>query len=498
MTLLCLCTILLALSACRKDEQISTDSSFLLEFSRDTLIFDTVFTTVGTATQALKVYNRGDQAIEISSLYLGEGNQSSYRMNVDGESGSSHDNVLIPGNDSIFIFVDVTIDPNDINSPLIETDSILFSINGNLQYVDLVAWGQDALFFTPTNLQNGLPPFTCLDGDCLTGAGTIDTTWTSLKPIVIYGYLIINEGDKLTIEAGTQIYFHEGSGLWVWEKGQLIVNGTADAPVVFQHDRQEMDYDDIPGQWDLIRINEGLAGEEHNNVLKHAIIKNSIIGIEAKPLTLQEEDIEKPTSENWLIMENCIVQQTSAFGVLARKYRIKATNCLFANAGQNVFGISGGGEYEFEHCTFGNYWFFSNRTEPAFYMSDLYRDEAGAPNQATIDSFKAINCIMYGNTFSEFLVELGPTQSTAGFDISHCLVRIDDDEMSVDDASVYTNMFDNPSVGPGFIFPSENDFHLNSSSFAIDAGSTSIVVGEDLDGALRDSPPDLGCYEYTE
>jgi hypothetical protein len=470
----------------------------VLEFSRDTVIFDTVFTTVGSATQTLKVYNRGEQAVEVSSIYLAEGEQSSWRMNVDGEAGTSISDVFIPGNDSIFIFLEVTIDPNDLNSPLIVEDSILFSLNGNLQDVDLVAWGQDACFFTPTNFVNGLPPFTCLDGDCFPDAPPppIDTTWTSVKPIVIYGYLIIDEFDKLTIEAGTQIYFHEGSGLWIWEGGQLTVNGEADAPVVFQHDRQEMDYDDIPGQWDLIRINEGPAGMD--NVLNYAIIKNSIIGIEAKPLTLELEDIEKPTSDNWLEMNNCIVQQTTAFGVLARKYRVRATNCLFANAGQNVFGISGGGEFEFKHCTFGNYWFFSNRTEPAFYMSDLYRDEAGAANQATIEGIEAINCIMYGNTFSEFLVELGTTQSTADFEFSHCLVRIDEDEMSIDDASVYNNMLDNPNPGPGFIFPSENDFHLNSSSSAINEGSTSIILGIDLDNVLRDSSPDIGCYEFVK
>ncbi len=197
LTLLCLCTILLALSACRKDEQISTDSGIMLEFSRDTVIFDTVFTTIGSATQALKVYNRDDQAVEVSSIYLAKGDQSSWRMNVDGDAVSSIEDVFIPGNDSIFIFLEVTIDPNDMNSPLIETDSIMFSTNGNQQDVDLVAWGQDAIFFTPTNFQDGLPPFTCLDGDCFNNEPETIVTWTSEKPIVIYGYLIVDEGDKL-------------------------------------------------------------------------------------------------------------------------------------------------------------------------------------------------------------------------------------------------------------------------------------------------------------
>ncbi|NNC83679.1 MAG: hypothetical protein HKN79_08880 [Flavobacteriales bacterium] len=493
-SLLIIMAVILAFTACRKDEQINTDSGLMLEFSRDTVLFDTVFTTVGTATQLLKVYNRSNQAAEVSSIYLGEGQGSAYRINVDGDPGHSFSDVLIQGEDSIFIFIEVTIDPNGINTPLIEMDSLVFVTNGNEQHVDLVAWGQDACFYNPTNDISGLPPLTCLDGDCLNEEPPVDITWTNEKPIVIYGYLVIDEFDKLTIEAGTQIFLHEGSGIWVWEGGQLTVNGTAEAPVVFQHDRPEELYDDIPGQWDLIRINEGPVGQD--NELNHVIIKNSIIGIEAKPLVLQEEDIDKPTSENQLILNNCIIQQTTAFGLLARKYRISATNCLFANSGQQTVGISGGGAYDFTHCTMGNYWIWSNRTEPSFFMSDLYLDEAGNPNQAFIESFSAKNCIMYGNTFEEFLVDLSEFQPTEDIVFSYCMVRVD--EMDISDETIYQDMYSNEFFGPGFIAPSENDFHLEEDAFVIDKGDPGFFLGEDLEGNLRTPPGDLGCYEYSE
>lgn len=491
--LLSILAVLLIFSACRKDEKINTSGNVQLEFSRDTVIFDTIFTTVGSATQILKVYNRENEAVEVSSIYLGDGAQSAYRVNVDGEPGVAFDNVLIPAEDSIFIFMEVTIDPNSGTHALIEEDSLVFVTNGNAQHVDLVAWGQDACFFYPTNSSSGLPPFTCLDGDCFNGRAPVDTTWTNDKPIVIYGYLIIDEFDKLTIEAGTQIYFHEGSGLWVWEGGQLTVNGTASSQVVFQHDRPESDYEDIPGQWDLIRINEGPAGLD--NVLNHAIIKNSIIGIEAKPLVLDTMDINKPISENQLILNNCIIQQNTAFGLLARKYRVVAENCLFANSGQSTVGISGGGHYDFTHCTMGNYWVWNNRIEPSFYMSDLYRDESGQPNQASIEYFRARNCIMYGNTFEDFLVEFSSFQSTSDILFSHCMVRID--EMDISDGNIYQNMLSNVSGGPGFLDPTNNDFHLEDGAAAIDEGNPGVVVGQDLDDVFRDSAPDLGCYEYV-
>jgi len=486
--------VLLAFSACRKDDKINTDGNVTLEFSRDTVIFDTVFTTVGTATQLLKVYNRDNQAVEVSSIYLGEGAQSSYRINVDGEPGLAFSDILIPGEDSIFIFMEVTIDPNGGFNPLIEEDSIVFVTNGNEQHVDLVAWGQDAQFFYPTSSIPGLPPLTCLDGDCFNGEAPVTISWTNDRPVVIYGYLIIDEFDKLTIEAGTQIYLHEGSGIWVWEGAQLTVNGTASAPVVFQHDRPEMDYEDIPGQWDLIRINEGPAGMD--NILNHVIIKNSIIGIEAKPLVLDTADLDKPISENKLILNNCIIQQNTAFSLLARKYRVEATNCLFANAGQHTVGISGGGAYDFTHCTMANYWIWSNRTEPSFFMSDLYRDEAGGARQATIESFRARNCIMYGNAFEDFLVEFSELQPTTDILFSHCMVRID--EMDISDNSIYQDMFSNVSGGPGFVYPSQNDFHLEAGASAIDQGDSGVVIGEDLEETPRDSQPDLGCYEYVK
>lgn len=483
--------VLLVFTACRRDEQISTDASHVLEFSRDTMIFDTVFTTVGTATQTLKVYNREPQAVEVSTIRLGEGDASSYRMNVDGIPGSSFQDVIIPGNDSIFIFIEVTIDPNMVNAPLIETDSILFSTNGNEQHVDLVAWGQDACFFYPNEQVPGLPPTSCLDGDCNDVAETF--TWTNDKPIVIYGYLVVFDNDHLIIEEGTQIHFHNGSGLWVWENGRFTVNGSVESPVVFQHDRPEELYDDIPGQWDLIRISEGTE----DNVISNAIIKNSIIGIEAKPLTLAEEDISKPTSSNTLLLENVIIKDQTAFGLLTRKYRIDATNCLFANAGQNVAGLSGGGLYDFRHCTFGNYWTFGTRVEPAFYMSDLYRDELGLANQSPILGFSAENCIFYGNTFSEFIVEPGPSQDLSVIEFDHCLVRIDSDDMDISDTDIYSNMLSGSSVSPAFVAPSDGDFHLGSSSDAIDAGVV-IGVDQDIEGVTRTGQPDLGCYEFVD
>ena len=169
---------------------------------------------------------------------------------------------------------------------------------------------------------------------------------------------------------------------------------------------------------------------------------------------------------------------------------------MFANSGQQTVGISGGGAYDFTHCTMGNYWIWSTRTEPSFFMSDLYRDEAGETNQAFIESFSATNCIFYGNIFEEFSVEFSEVQPTENIDFSYCMVRID--EMDISDESIYQNMYSNEPFGPGFLDPTENDFHLEEGAFVIDKGDPGLFIGEDLDGLPRIAPGDLGCYEFQK
>jgi len=492
-SLLIVFSTLLIFSACRKEENITSDPSASLAFSRDTVLFDTVFTSIGSATRVLKIYNNNSNAVIVSSILLDQGTQSSFRVNVDGDPGVAFSNITILGNDSMYIFIDVTIDPNNSSSPLIEEDELIFMTNGNEQRIKLVAWGQDAHFFYPPNQLGGLPDFTCLDGDCFNGMLPVQETWIADKPYVIYGYLMLDSLDHLTIEPGVQIYFHQGSGLWVLKDGQITVNGTKDNPVVFQHDRLEPLYDDLPGQWDLIRINEGEVGRD--NVFNHAIIKNSILGIQATPQTLTEADLLKPTSPNSLILNECRIQQSSAMNLYLRNYRVVARNCLFANAGQYTCGITGGGSFDFQHCTFGDYWIWGTRTTPSFFMSNVYEDEIGNIQSRAIEGFSARNCVMYGNTFEEFLVELDGNQNQAVIDFSYCLVRLDEMDIS---GPIFQNMFSNVNTGPGFVAPTDNDFHLNEQSFCRDAGDPSLVLGLDLDGVFRDAMPDLGCYEYSE
>src|SRR5260221_798286 len=95
-------------SSCRKDDVIE-DGNVKLRFSEDTLLFDTVFTSVGSVTNVFTVHNDYSSAVRISSLRLAKGNSSYYRLNVDGQPGRSFTDVEIPAKDSTLIFCEVTI-----------------------------------------------------------------------------------------------------------------------------------------------------------------------------------------------------------------------------------------------------------------------------------------------------------------------------------------------------------------------------------------------------
>ena len=136
----------LIFSSCKKKDDFITDPSFKLDFSTDSIVFDTVFTTVGSITKQLKVYNNNKQNVKISSIQLSGGNSSNYRINIDGSPTTSLTDVEIAGNDSLYIFIKVIIDPNDENSPFVVDDKIVFITNGNKQDIDLVAWGQNAYY----------------------------------------------------------------------------------------------------------------------------------------------------------------------------------------------------------------------------------------------------------------------------------------------------------------------------------------------------------------
>lgn len=67
-------------------------------------------------------------------------------MNVDGIATTEATNLDIEANDSIYVFVSITINPNATNLPFIVSDSILINYNGNNRYVQLQAFWSKCKF----------------------------------------------------------------------------------------------------------------------------------------------------------------------------------------------------------------------------------------------------------------------------------------------------------------------------------------------------------------
>jgi hypothetical protein len=299
--LICL-TILMFWSSCRKDFEFSP-STGNLEFQRDTVYLDTVFTNIGSSTYNLKVYNRSDDDIVIPTIQLENGVNSFYRLNVDGgtglegaQEGKFFENVEVLANDSLFIFIETTIDIESLSNSdtqFLYTDRILFDAGNEQQDVDLVTLVKDAVFIYPNRNEDtgiietlvfdvngdGQPDETSIQGRFLEDD---ELTFTNEKPYVIYGYAGVGTGQTLTMEPGTRVHFHANSGIIVTDNGTLNINGdlstdleALENEVILEGDRLEPLFASIPGQWGTIWLFNGSL----NNTINYATIKNATIGI---------------------------------------------------------------------------------------------------------------------------------------------------------------------------------------------------------------------------
>lgn len=467
----------LTLMSCRKELKVDDDPSLKLSFSTDSIIFDTVFTSVGSITRNLKVYNDHDNALSISSIRLAGGESSPYRINIDGTSAVSRENIEIAGNDSLYIFIRVSIDPTSALTPFVVSDEITFLTNGNEQNVVLAAWGQDAHYIVADKTLGSLKYK-------IVAAEDSSVFWPADKPYLVYGYAVVDSTGSLEIEAGAQVHFHNQSGMWVYKGGSLKVMGTADSPVVFQQDRLEPYFRDLPGQWDRIWLNEGSV----NNEIHHAVIRNGFIG-------LQVETLQEPMG-NQLILTNTIIENMSGIGILGRYYAVTGINNVVANCGQLGLLLQGG-LYDFRHCTFANYFREAVRQDPNLAITNYYLDPNDVLYVYNTDAYFG-NSIIYGNLSEEILLD----HDEAGeflYTFDHCLLRT---EMNIGEQESFPGCIKNQA--PVFVDADKNMMALDTLSPGIDQGDINVVgsspfpgiIDKDILGTTRLPSPDIGAYEY--
>ncbi|MEG1909901.1 MAG: hypothetical protein RR190_02915, partial [Bacteroidales bacterium] len=336
------------MSSCRKDLSFDASPNTSLSFSVDTLRFDTVFTTLASITKRVVVRNTSSKWIKISEIRVENGLSSFFRINIDGNPSLLVQDVEIAPKDSIFIFVRVTIDPSNANNPFEIQEKILFQLNGKNQTLYLNAWGQNAYYHLPDKVLK-------IPYQNETNPNKIDTQYIpysiidcsrplpSDKPHIVYGYWVVDSESTLVIPAGTKIYFAPDATLWVYDGGSLKVQGQRGQIVSFQSMRLDAHYKDVAGQWGRIWLSAG----SKDNEINYALIKNGTVGIWADTLANNN-----PT----LLINNTIIKNMSAVGLLAQGSSIRGSNLVISNCQTASLALTLGGNYSFYQSTFTNYW----------------------------------------------------------------------------------------------------------------------------------------------
>jgi hypothetical protein len=449
-----LLAVLFLLAAVCCKNHLSADASMQLMFSADTLGFDTVFTAAGSATRRLMVYNTGKQTVR-TRIVLPVAGASPFRFNVDGAAASGTCEAEIAGQDSLYIFVEVTVDPQNSDLPALVSDSVVFFTGDHRQRVRLEAYGQDVFVLRDTLIRSD--------------------TWQGDKPYLIRGRLTVDTLHVLTVGQGVHVYLDRGADIYV--KGTLRAEGTVEKPAVFSGSRTEEAYRDVPAQWGSII----LATASRNNVLRHVEIRNGVNGILAG----------SPAGGHvpHILLEAVSIRQMSHAGVMTFAADLDARNCLISNCGYYAAGLFCGGTARFAHCTVANSYspYIRRRNIPAVTVNTLWQGY-GAQTPAVAEWN---NSIVYGTLGEELSMGEG-----VNYVFRHCLLRTRSDVSSPAFLHVLAG------VDPLFAAPEKGNFRLGKNSPARNAGDPALATEapEDMDGNDRsaDPAPDMGAFNSTD
>ena len=401
--------LLTFLSGCEpKEDLVQTSGS--LEIGADTVLFDTVFTTIRTVTKRLWVYNRNRGAVKTSVSLSGTAG-TTYSLIINGDAGPTVNEVTIRGKDSLLVLVRAVLGDNGTAAkPFLLTDEVHFRTNGTDQNAKLVAYGQNAYFHR---------------ADIIAGRRTV--IWRSDKPHVIINSpyaqpapnppvslgVYVDSGSTLQIEPGARVYCHAGATIQV--NGRLRINATVAlaagdtsaakrAVVSFQGDRLEPYYAEVPGQWGGIFFTSSSAG----NVIRYTNIKNASFG--ASVLNTQNRSPQPDLQLSNAVMRNISganpnyvgtgLPPGGIIGVLAT---ISATNCLLTNCGE--YAVLGyGGTFNLNFCTFANYTPSFQRKTAALTFSNALEDAGGKVRKFPL-VLNLTNSIVWGSIEDELFLE---------------------------------------------------------------------------------------------
>ena len=443
----------------------------------------------------LKVYNKSKNDINIPSIKLGKGLNSKYRMTVDGMQGENNkifNNVTLLAKDSLYIFIETTPTISDANPvDFLYADEIEFDSGSNLQKVKLLTLVKDAVFLYPKRFNDNATETVTFDEKELSGfyldendaINGNELHFTNQKPYVIYGYACVPEGKTVVFDAGARVYFHANSGLIVPQSASLQCNGTVSTStkleneIIFEGDRQEAMYASIPGQWSTIWLRSGST----NHTINHLTIKNATIG-----LRIDNQD------NSTVSIKNSQINNSSHYGILAENAKIKGENIVINTAGKATLACIYGGNYQFTHCTFNNYW--NSPQQSTLTLSN--RKSSNNPEVSNLTQATFNNCIIYGAYTNALIFDKNNTVQFE-YQFNNCLLKQEANSsnplFNFGDTNHYLNNVINQN--PLFFDIVKNKLNIDNTSAAFAKGNPAYIIPLDIIGKTRTLPPDLGAYQ---
>lgn len=475
--MLCAAAVLLACSACTDDDSFSSSPSNRLTFSTDTVRMDTVFATVPSSTRSFWVYNKSGDGIRCTTVRLAGGNQTGFRVNVDGEylsptAGYQVSNVEIRKNDSIRVFVELTSPVNAEEGPQeIEDDLVFLLESGVEQKVNLNAYSWNATLLRNVEISND---------------STINGTE---RPIVIYGGLKVDSLATLRITPGTTLYFHSDAGIDVY--GTLIAEGSAESNIVLRGDRTDwmfdyLPYDMVSGQWQGVKFHASSYG----NRISYTDIHGTFDGI-----VCDSSDVTRTK----LQLYNSTVHNCQGFGLKTVNSMVDVRNCQITNTLNNCVAVYGG-DVSLTHCTIAQFYPFDSNRGAALMYTNVLED-----TDIPLERMDCVNSIVTGYGEDMMSGLKGKEDVKFNYRFVNTLLRtpeIEGDENFVD--VIWENVEDTAAVSGEENFSlvdidmQRYDFHLSQDSPAIDNGAADYSLPDDRDGKTRDAFPDMGCYEFIK
>ena len=428
------------LTACSENDSFTTNRFNLLTFSTDTVKMDTVFSTIGSSTYTFWVYNYSGDGIRLNTVRLRNGNQTGFRVNVDGsyldnQMGSVVNDLEVRKGDSIRVFVELTVAENHQEGPQLVEDDLVFALeSGAEQQVHLRSYAWDALQITDLVVSK-------------------DTLIESSKPIVIYGDGIkVDSGAVLTVR-NTTLFFHDGAGMAV--RGTLKTENVVMRGDRLDHMFDYLPYDRVSGQWQGIVFETPSVG----NVLTDTEIRNAMTAVKLDSAALD-------TTMQRLTMTRCVVHNAKGGGVVSVNSYIGLYYCQLTNTYGDCLAVYGG-KADIDHCTLGQFYPFAADRGFALVFSDEYDLK-----------LECKNTIVTGYADDEVMLyhDDGNSAKDLEYHFSDCLLRtpaVEDDTLNFKRIQWETPE-DSIQGRQHFVKIDETnldyDFHLDSLSTAIGKG----------------------------